>query len=244
MHTEHLLKRYFMIAFDLGCIDYSTAFALQEKAQAMVLEGEDDIVFFLEHPPTVSIGKNFGAENVPAHLENLWNGPVDIVHSTRGGNVTCHFPGQLVVYPIINLKKRRGGLRGYVHDLEETAIRTLRRFGIAAERREGFPGVWIKEKKIASLGLAVLHHVTMHGMSLNIDSDLSLFKVISPCGLGVSATSAALETNGKAPDMKTAKQIFLEEFFRIFSGSETLPCPELLTREDFTDLSQNKRTKQ
>lgn len=236
-----------MKIFDLGIINYSSALRLQEKAQAFVQAGGEDMLFLLEHTPTVSIGKNFGAENVPRNLSDIWNGHVEIVHSTRGGNITCHFPGQLVAYPVINLQKYGLGLRRYVYALEEAIIQTLAEFSVQGTRREGFPGVWTGAEKIASLGLAVSHHVTMHGMALNVDEDISLFNIISPCGLGVSATSVArvlaaqnknhkTEPNNSScfsaqahpPDMHTAKKIFAQKFQQSI-GAEKNAAEEILS---------------
>ena len=231
-----------MHAFDLGRTGYEDAFDLQKQVQAVVQSGGDDVLLLLEHPPTVSIGKNSGAEHVPPHLQSMWNGHVDIVRSTRGGNVTCHFPGQLVAYPVINLKKRSGGIRAYVHDLEEAAIRMLARFNVTAARRQGFPGVWTGEKKIASLGIAVSHYVTMHGLALNVAEDLSLFNIISPCGLdGVAATSIAREKAGPAPGMDVVKTTFLEEFYAIFQpvGDQARPLPTLRIAQDLMTLLQD-----
>lgn len=212
-----------MYAFDLGCTAYQRAFEIQQLAQAFVLRGGDDILLLLEHPPTVTLGKNSGQENLPPNLAAMWGSAVDVVHSTRGGNITCHFPGQLVAYPIINLKKRAGGLRAYVHDVEETAIRTVRHFGIEAARNPGFPGVWVGNSKIASLGIAVQRHVTLHGLAMNVDKDLSLFNIITPCGLdGVTATSVQREQTGDPATMPAVKNRFLEAFCEVF---EQEPAP-------------------
>ena len=206
-----------MYAFDLGRIAYQRAFKIQQQAQAFVLQGGDDILLLLEHPPTVTLGKNSGHENLPPNLAALWGSAVDVVHSTRGGNITCHFPGQLVAYPIINLKKRAGGLRAYVHDVEETAIRTVRHFGIEAVRNPGFPGVWVGNSKIASLGIAVQRHITLHGLAMNVDKDLSLFNIITPCGLdGVTATSVQRQQTGPPACMREVKIRFLEAFCQVF----------------------------
>ena len=211
-----------MYAFDLGCTAYQHAFELQQKAQSFVLQGGDDILLLLEHPPTVTLGKNSGQENLPPNLAALWGAAVDVVHSTRGGNITCHFPGQLVAYPIINLKKRTGGLRAYVHDVEETAIRTVRRFGIEATRRQGFPGVWVGGSKIASLGIAVHRHITLHGLAMNVHRDLSLFNIITPCGLdGITATSVQREQTGDPASMDQVKRCLLEAFCQVFG--QTMP---------------------
>ena len=213
-----------MYAFDLGCAAYQRAFEIQKQAQAYVLQGGDDILLLLEHPPTVTLGKNSGQENLPPNLASIWGSAVDVVHSTRGGNITCHFPGQLVAYPVINLKKRTGGVRAYVNDVEETAIRTVRRFGIEAARKPGFPGVWVGGSKIASLGIAVQRHVTLHGLAMNVNRDLSLFNIITPCGLdGVTATSVQREQNGDPATMDAVKACFLKAFCEVFSQ----PLPPL-----------------
>ena len=206
-----------MHAFDLGLVGYAEALVLQKRAQAHVQAGGDDMLLLLEHPPTISIGRNSGSENLPPHLETVWNGHVDVARSTRGGNITCHFPGQLVAYPVINLKKRAGGVRAHVYGLEEAAIRTLARFQVRAARRQSFPGVWTGGKKIASLGIAVNRCVTMHGLALNVAHDLSLFNIIAPCGLkNVAATSMARETAGPAPAMDAVKTEFFMEFHAVF----------------------------
>ena len=218
-----------MYAFDLGCTGYRRAFEIQQLAQAFVLRGGDDILLLLEHPPTVTLGKNSGQENLPPNLAAMWGTPVDVVHSTRGGNITCHFPGQLVAYPIVNLKKRTGGVRAYVNDVEETAIRTVQHFGIEAARKAGFPGVWVGNSKIASLGIAVQRHVTLHGLAMNVNRDLSLFNIITPCGLdGVTATSVQREQTGPPACMAEVKSRFLEAFCQVFEQAQ----PPLQTAED------------
>ena len=226
-----------MLAFDLDRIGYLDAFALQERVLAWVQAGGDDVLLVLEHPPTVSIGKNSGAENVPPHLEALCKGRVDVVQSTRGGNVTCHFPGQLVAYPLIDLKKRSGGIRAYVHDLEEAAIRMLAHFGVTAARREGFPGVWTDGRKIASLGIAVKKYVTMHGLALNVAEDLSLFNFVTPCGLdGVVATSIARESAQAAPSMDAVKRAFIREFQAVFHPAASGEAPAMQGRDSLMKL--------
>lgn len=222
-----------MHAFDLGRIAYQRVFAMQQRAQTLVIEGGDDMLLLLEHPPTVTLGRNAGQENLPPNLEALWDAPVEVVHSTRGGNITCHFPGQMVAYPIINLKKRAGGVRAYVHDVEEAAIRALRHFGVAADRRPGFPGVWTAGGKIASLGIAVHRYATMHGLAMNVHRDLALFNIITPCGLaGVTATSVQREQTGPPATMAQVKLRFLESFCEVFER----PLPALLDAEQCAAL--------
>jgi lipoyl(octanoyl) transferase len=225
-----------MLVFDLGCIGYQQAFDVQLHTQTFVQDGGDDVLLLLEHTPTVSLGKNFGMEHLPPDLQALWGKPVDVEHSTRGGNITCHFPGQLVAYPIMNLKKRNNGVRQYVHDLEEAIIRALRHFGVEAARKPGFPGVWVEGAKIASLGIAVRRSITMHGMALNVEKDLSLFNIIAPCGLeGVAATSVQRVQQGPPASMQAVKDAFLQEFHNIFCVP-AVPVPPMGARRDCFNL--------
>ena len=164
----------------------------------------------------ITFGRNGGEENLPFDRGFFAARGVDIVASTRGGNITCHFPGQLVVYPIMKVDKRPGGLKRFFVDLEEAVIRTLAAFGITAERSDGRPGVWIGNLKISSIGIAVKHWITSHGLALNVGADLSLFNQVTPCGLpGVTATSMALELN-RPVGMVDVKAVFGREFLKLF----------------------------
>ena len=192
-------------------------------------EKYDGVLLLMEHRPVITAGRSGGRENLITSLRELKESGIEFIESDRGGNITCHFPGQLVAYPIINLKKRTGGLRAYVHDVEEIAIRTVRQFGIEAARNPGFPGVWVGNSKIASLGIAVQRHVTLHGLAMNVDKDLSLFNFITPCGLdGVTATSVQREQTGQPASMAEVKSRFLEAFCEVFAQ----PLPPLQSLED------------
>lgn len=208
-----------MLVYDLGVIDYNQAVALQERAVRAVRQGGEDMLFLLEHTPTVSLGRNRGGETlpsgfVPEHMN------ARVVQSSRGGDITCHFPGQLVVYPIMNLQRRKAGVRRFVFDLEEVIIGLLAGMGIKTARREGYPGVWVDTSKVASLGIAVKHHVTMHGLSINVDRNMPLFEAIPPCGLhGVQACSIAGELGVDRVPMQRVKNDFLRVFQDVFSSS-------------------------
>lgn len=206
-----------MRILDLGLITYARARALQEQAASRVLDSGEESLFLLEHPPVITFGRNGGEENLPLGREFFASRGVEIVRSTRGGNITCHFPGQLVAYPIMRVDKRPGGLRRFFADLEETVIRTLTRFGVTAARMANRPGVWVEDRKICSVGIAVKHWVSTHGLSLNVGRDLSLFDLVAPCGLpGVKATSLHRETGDKAVDMNAVKSAFIREFSGVF----------------------------
>ncbi len=207
-----------MRLLDLGLVPYEQAVTLQEEAVADVYAGGAGRVFLLEHPPTITFGRNGGQENLPFPEAFFTAQGVTLAHTGRGGNITCHFPGQLVVYPIVKVDKRPGGLKHFFADLEEAVIRTQAVFGITAERSEGRPGVWIGNRKICSIGIAVKHWITSHGLALNVGADLSLFNQVTPCGLpGVTATSMALELNRPVP-MPEVKAAFGREFLELFDN--------------------------
>lgn len=209
-----------MIIQDLGLIAYQEAAALQNEAAASVRAGGEERLFLLEHLPVITFGRNGGEENLPLPRAFFESRGVSLVASSRGGNITCHFPGQLVAYPIMRVDKRPGGLRAFFHDLEEAVIRTLEHCGIKAARAEGRPGVWLENRKICSIGIAVKQWVTSHGLALNVSRDLSLFNMVAPCGLpDASATSIHRELDADSPPMEQVKEIFSREFQSLFEGA-------------------------
>lgn len=221
-----------MLVYDLHCIGYEEAFALQCKAQTAVQTGRTDMLFLLEHPPTVSLGRNHGTENLPESFR-AGDHHSTIIQSTRGGDVTCHFPGQLVAYPIINLKQRSGGVRRFVHDLEEAVVTMLADLGIPSGRKPGFPGVWVKGRKIASLGIALKRYVTTHGVSINVHRDLMLFNHIPPCGLaGVQATSIQAELDDASLTVQKTKKRFLQAFCSVLYPQFKGTLPQIRDRGD------------
>jgi lipoic acid synthetase len=212
---------------DLGLIAYADALTAQEEARRLVLDHGEESLFLLEHPPVITFGRNGGEENLPYGREFFSAQGTAIVRSTRGGNITCHFPGQLVAYIVMRLDRRPGGLRRFFTDLEETVIRTLSRFGLAAARSDKGHGVWVRDRKICSIGVAVKHWVSSHGLSLNIGKDLSLFDLISPCGLpSVRATSLHRELDDESIAMDSVKTAFVQEFTEMFTTEASAPVPD------------------
>lgn len=206
-----------MKLLDLGLVSYTAALQLQRQAMLALADGGDDRLILLEHPPVITFGKNGGEENLPFPAAYFKQQGIGLVKSDRGGNITCHFPGQLVVYPIMKLNSRRGGLKAFFHDMEESVIRTLSRYDLQAGRREGKAGVWVGERKICSTGIAVKRWITSHGLSLNVGRDLSLFEIVTPCGLpGVTATSIQRELDNPVPSMAEVKRHFLHAFVEVF----------------------------
>jgi lipoyl(octanoyl) transferase len=162
---------------ELGTIGYREAFTLQEQLAA---DARDDLLgetlLLLDHPLVYTMGRS-GCEG------NVLDPSIEVVRINRGGDVTCHGPGQLVGYPIINLGQRGKDLRRHLRFLEELVIRTVADFGVTAYRVEGRTGAWTDSGKLASIGVGVRHWVTMHGFALNVSNDLAAFRGIHPCGI-------------------------------------------------------------
>lgn len=182
---------------DLGVVSYADAWNLQLRLVEARAVGtlDRDLVLMLEHPPVFTLGKRGGRESLLVPEEVLAAAGIPVVQVERGGFITYHGPGQLVIYPIVQLEG--SGLRvvDMVERLEAAAIRTCGAWGIRAERNPLNRGVWVGPKKIASIGIAVRRGVTFHGMALNVAMDLTHFCWIQPCGLeGVGMTSMHLET--------------------------------------------------
>lgn len=183
-----------MLVTDLGRMAFADAWLVQERAVAERLAGGPDRLFLVEHDPVITLGRHGGRENLLVPPEHLAGRGVALAEASRGGNITCHFPGQVVAYPIFKISPARGGLRGLFADLESVVIAALAGYGVGGERQPGRPGVFVAGRKIASIGLAVKKYVTAHGLALNVGRDLGVFSLITPCGLaGVVPTSLALE---------------------------------------------------
>jgi lipoate-protein ligase B len=179
----------------LGRTRYADALAVQRELHASRKAGLiPDTLILAEHEPVLTLGRNADEHNIIASPSLLAGLGIDVVRVERGGDVTYHGPGQLVAYPILDLAGYARDVRRYVNALEETAIRLLQSYGVEGVRRPGTPGVWAGDGKIASVGVFISRWVTMHGIAINIDPDLSQFDLIVPCGLGgVRMTSLAVE---------------------------------------------------
>jgi lipoyl(octanoyl) transferase len=180
----------------MGRIGYVPALALQEKTVAARASGEaPDQIFFVEHDPVYTIGRqrdrsSLGDAPLPHPVEEI----------NRGGQATFHGPGQLVGYFIFDLQKLTPDLHIFLRWIEEGLIALLAAYGLTAQRREGLTGVWIEDRKIASIGVGVRRWITMHGFGLNVGPDLSGFESITPCGLqGVTMTSLSREIHREVP---------------------------------------------
>ena len=200
---------------DLGGLDYLSAVALQEQLVARKqVEPSPDILLFVEHPHVYTLGRGGHESNV------LAPGNVPVTRTSRGGDVTYHGPGQLVVYPIVDLRSRlRKDVHRYVRNLELSAIHTLKDFGLTATRRPPFTGIWIGNKKIAAIGVAVRRAITFHGLALNVNTDLSYFKRIVPCGLAWADVTSMASELGALQNFAAVRERFLYNFADLFGYS-------------------------
>jgi lipoate-protein ligase B len=171
---------------DLGRMRYADALARQQELVAARKRGEGvDTLLFVEHPHVVTMGRNGKDQNVLASADVLAKTGIDYFETDRGGDVTYHGPGQLVGYPILDLREWKRDVHAYFNGIEQCLIDALDVFGIAAQRipEKGYEGVWVRGEKIAAIGIHISRWITSHGFALNVDTDLSYFKYIVPCGL-------------------------------------------------------------
>jgi lipoyl(octanoyl) transferase len=197
---------------DLGRLDFLAALSRQEQLiELKQREGIADILLFVEHPHVYTIGRGGDLNNVVATRD------VPLHRASRGGDVTYHGPGQLVVYPIIDLRsKLRREVHRYVRNLEMTAIETLQDFGLEAKRRPPYTGIWIDDRKIAAMGVAVRRGITLHGLALNVNTDLSYFNRIIPCGLSWADVTSMAKELDKELSARNVRESFLRHFADLF----------------------------
>ena len=183
-----------------GRINYKEAYRRQQTCVDDAIQHKTESVIFCSHDPVVTLGK----KSLQSDVKD-WEGTVFRIE--RGGRATYHGPGQIVVYPIINLGLRNKDIHLYLRNLEGTVIDTLRFFGVDAQRREGLTGVWVKKRKMASIGVAVRRWVTFHGLALNLYRDSQAFHGISPCGLSPDDMVSLEEVRGEQIHRKDVEKI-------------------------------------
>jgi lipoate-protein ligase B len=199
---------------DLSRIAYRQAWELQLALVAARRDGrlDCDVLLLLEHQPVFTLGRRGGLENLCVAESFLAKKAIDIVPIERGGDITYHGPGQLVGYPIVDLRSSRLSVVDYVGKLEEIMIRTASDFGVAAHRDDRNRGVWTGDRKLGSIGIAVRRGISFHGFALNVNTDLEPFGWVNPCGLqGVSVTSLS-EENGQVLPMNQVRKAASRHF--------------------------------
>lgn len=205
---------------ELGATPYAEALELQRAIAAGRITGQisEDVLLLLEHLPVVTLGRASKSGHLTSSPEFLASRGVELFEVERGGDVTFHGPGQLVGYPIFDLRRHREDLHWYLRRVEEALIVALARCGIVAERNPGYTGVWTRGRKIASIGVHARDWVTWHGFALNVTTDLSYFQLIVPCGIdGVMMTSIEQEMPGRAPTISEAETVFADAFADVFA---------------------------
>lgn len=215
------------ILHDAGLIEYGNAWQMQKELFHLSIEEKlqgktpKHHLIICEHPHVYTLGKSADQSNLLLSQSELKSRSIDVFDIERGGDITYHGPGQLVVYPIFDLEQMHLGVKKFVYNIEQSIINTLKHFGIESERIEDRIGIWIgrgtkNERKIAAIGIKCSRHVTMHGLALNVNTDLSLFDSIIPCGIqDKSVCSMESELNRKL-DMSDVKHVLLDEISSIF----------------------------
>ncbi|MEO0127908.1 MAG: lipoyl(octanoyl) transferase LipB [candidate division WOR-3 bacterium] len=202
---------------DLGTRGYKESWDLQKELHSKrVAEEIQDTLILVQHNPVVTIGKSGKAENIKVPVKYLEEKGIELYHIERGGDVTFHGPGQLVGYPIFNIKKGLAGIRPFIEKIEDAIIATLIDFGIPADKREKMIGVWVGEKKICSIGIAVKRWVSFHGFALNVSTDLRYFDLINPCGFKEIKMTSMQEILKCKIEMDIVKKSIIHNFVKIF----------------------------
>jgi lipoyl(octanoyl) transferase len=205
---------------DLGLIDYKTAWDKQKVQVDQRLSNEvGDTLFLCEHNHVYTFGKSADHTNLLINDTFLNNIGAQKFQIERGGDITYHGPGQLVGYPIINLHGLKMGVKKYVELLEESLIRTLEHYNIFTHRIEGLTGIWLKEgppRKIAAIGIKVSRGVTMHGFAMNVNTDLSYFNHIVPCGITDKSVTSMEKELGQPVDFKEVAKVYENTFMELF----------------------------
>jgi len=199
--STHAQVDRLLLVRDLGVVAYDTAYEYQREVAKRRIAGEidQDVLILCEHPPVVTLGRSTRPAHLLASPERLAELGIALRDIDRGGDVTIHEPGQLVAYPIIDLKRHRQDLHWYLRQLEQAIIEAVRSCGVSAERRAGLTGVWCGSdtdgwRKLASIGVHARDWVTWHGLALNVTNDLATFAHVVPCGIGgVEMTSVRAE---------------------------------------------------
>jgi lipoyl(octanoyl) transferase len=225
---------------DLGQMNYQAAWDLQESLLKENVRRKSDkeggeptqhYLLFVEHPPVYTLGKSGNKENVLMSDEELQANHIEFFHTNRGGDITFHGPDQLVGYPILDLEKFYTDIGKYLRNIEEVIIRTMAEYGIKGDRSSGETGVWIdpdlpgKERKICAIGVRCSRWITMHGFAFNVNTDLSYFNNIIPCGIVNKQVTSLQKELGRMLDMEEVKEKVKRNFEHVF---ETALSSEIL----------------
>jgi lipoyl(octanoyl) transferase len=201
----------------LGLVTYSDGLRLQEQAVKNIRAGDGpEQLLLLEHPHVFTLGRGADGGNILAGREQLQAHSIEVHETGRGGDVTYHGPGQMVGYPIINLKPDRCDVHRYVRDVEEVLIKTIADFGVTGERIKGLTGVWVGNEKVAAIGVRIARWITSHGFALNVNTDLSYFQMIVPCGITDKGVTSLSRLLGRKIAMQEVARAAAHHFGEVF----------------------------
>jgi lipoyl(octanoyl) transferase len=201
----------------IGRIDYADGLRAQEEAVDRLRAGEgDEQLFLLEHPHVFTLGRGADGSNILATSDQLKERAIEVFETGRGGDVTYHGPGQLVGYPILNLRPDRMDVHRYVRDIEEVLIRSIAEFGITGARVPGLTGVWVGNEKIAAIGVRIARWITSHGFALNVNTDLDYFRLIVPCGITDKGVTSISRLVGREIDLRNVASRVASNFAYVF----------------------------
>ncbi len=201
----------------LGVVPYDLALKLQQALLSTRAEGLiPNVLLLLQHPPTLTAGRFRGEEDIIVPREMLTREGIGVFHTNRGGSITYHGPGQLIGYPVVNLKEKGLGVRRYIWSLEEVVIMLLHNIGIQGHRVADHRGVWVGEKKICSVGVNVSRGISTHGFALNLSNDLRYFQFIRPCGLAGEVMTSVSELSGRPVEVETVVCNTIHCFSKVF----------------------------
>ena len=224
-----------IIVHDLGLVDYQDALDYQLQLFNQIIDVKlenrknntkletDNHLIFVEHPNVYTLGKSGDINNLLLNKNELDDKKIQFFNTNRGGDITCHGPGQIVCYPILDLDNFFTDIHKYLRFLEEIIIRTLNDFGIVSERSQNETGVWIDSdlvfsRKICAMGVKASRWVTMHGLALNVNNDLSYFENIIPCGISNKSVTSIQKETGMNISLNQVKKIITKYFIEIFSA--------------------------
>jgi lipoate-protein ligase B len=215
MHDSEIKTAF---RLDLGRTQYRKAWDIQKKLASLRSDNRiPDCLVFTEHDPVITMGRATSPKNLLCSRDYLAEHGIDLYEVERGGDITFHGPGQLIAYPIIDLNNRGRDLHKYLRDLEMLVIATLSDLGLSAEIKKGLTGVWVKDQKLAAIGVAVSRWVTYHGLALNVNTDLNYFKLINPCGITKYQVGSVAQILGREIEVADVADIMATNFTRIFN---------------------------
>lgn len=227
---------------DLGFVGYSHAFKLQKELLSKVKTDQSpDTLIFCEHRDVFTIGRSGSSKNILCGIDQAIDSGIEVIFTDRGGDVTYHGKGQLVVYPIFDLRKYRKDIHLFLRRLEQVIMGVLETYGVCGSIIPDSTGVWVGDAKIASIGIAVSRWVSYHGLSININTDLGFFSMVNPCGYKELRMTSLAKILGKRIDLERVKQAFCRSFAAVFGLNLDLTPSHRLPENSLQQFSGIRR---